>query len=146
MNDGKENANRKKARGRKVMNSGIYYVIFTSYTGIFVDGLAVFDNGNIHGGDNRYLYRGHYIVEGNSLTAKIQVSYYRGKFESLFGPVDKYDLTLSGNAGEDTFKMSGHISGWSERQITIEGQKQADLVTQPSPPLRPSLHPYPSPA
>jgi hypothetical protein len=37
----------------------------------------VFDNGNIHGGDNRYLYRGHYIVEGNSLTAKIQASYYR---------------------------------------------------------------------
>lgn len=128
------------------MNSGIYYVIFTSYTGIFVDGLAVFDNGNIHGGDNRYLYRGHYIVEGKSLTAKIQVSYYRGKLESLFGPVDKYDLTLSGDAGEDRFKMSGHIFGWSERQITIEGQKQADLVTQPSPPLRPSLHPYPSPA
>jgi hypothetical protein len=146
MNDGKENANRKKARGRKVMNSGIYYVIFTTYTGIFVDGLAVFDNGNIHGGDNRYLYRGHYTIEGNSLTAKLQVSYYRGKFESLFGPVDKFELTLSGDAGEDRFKMSGHIFGWSERQITIEGQKQADLVTQPSPPLRPSLHPYPSPA
>jgi len=69
-------------------------------------------------------------VEGNSLTAKIQVSYYRGKFQSLFGPVDKYDLTLSGNAGEDTFKMSGHIFGWSEMQITIEGQKQADLVKE----------------
>ena len=128
------------------MNSGIYYVIFTSYTGIFVDGLAVFDNGNIHGGDNRYLYRGHYLVEGNSLTAKIQVSYYRGKLESLFGPVDKYELTLSGDAREDRFKMSGHISGWSERQITIEGQKQADLVTQPLPPLRPSLQPCSSPA
>jgi len=128
------------------MNSGIYYVIFTTYTGIFVDGLAVFDNGNIHGGDNRYLYRGHYTIEGNSLTAKLQVSYYRGKFESLFGPVDKFELTLSGDAGEDRFKMSGHIFGWSERQITIEGQKQADLVTQLLPPLRPSLQPCSSPA
>jgi len=128
------------------MKSGIYYVIFTTHTGIFGDGLAVFDNGIIHGGDNRYLYRGHYTIEGNSLTAKIQVSYYRGKFESLFGPVDKYELTLSGDAGEDQFKMSGHIFGWSERQITIEGQKQADLVTQPLPQLRPSFQPCSSPA
>jgi len=110
--------------------TGLRYLIMGIFTG---ETIAIYN-------------RGHYIVEGNSLTAKIQVSYYRGKFQSLFGPVDKYDLTLSGNAGEDTFKMSGHISGWSERQITVEGQKQADLVTQPSPPLRPSLHPYPSPA
>jgi hypothetical protein len=128
------------------MNSGIYYVIFTRYTGIFGDGLMVFDNGNIHGGDNGYLYRGHYKVEGNSLTAKIQVSYYRGKFQSLFGPYDKYELTLSGDAGLDQFKMSGHISGWSEMQITIEGQKQADLVTELPPTLSPSLHLQPSPA
>ena len=128
------------------MHSGIYYVIFTSYTGIFGDGLAVFDNGNIHGGDNRYLYRGHYTVEGNSLTAKIQVSHYRGKLESLFGPLNKYELTLSGNAREERFEMSGHVCGWSERQITIKGQKQADLVTQSSPPLRPSLQPYSVPA
>ena len=128
------------------MNSGIYYVVFTTYTGIFGDGLAVFDNGNIHGGDNRYLYRGHYTLEGNALAAKIQVSYYRGKFESLFGPLDKFELTLSGNAGEDQFKLSGHVFGWSERQITVEGQKQADLVTQPSPPLRPSLQPCSAPA
>ena len=33
------------------MNSGIYYVIFTTRSGIFGDGLAVFDNGNIHGGE-----------------------------------------------------------------------------------------------
>ena len=128
------------------MKSGIYYVIFTTRSGIFGDGLAVFDNGNIHGGDNRYLYRGHYTIEGNSLTAKLQVSYYRGKFESLFGPMDKFELTLSGDAGEDRFKISGHIFGWSERELTIEGQKQADLVTQPLPPLRPSLQPCSSPA
>ena len=129
------------------MKSGIYYVILTTGSGIFGDGVAVFDNGNIHGGDNRYLYRGHYTVEGNSVTAKIQVSYYRGKFQSLFGPVDKFELTLSGDAGEDRFKMSGHIFGWSERQITIEGQKQADLVTQLPPSLpHPSLHPQLSPA
>ena len=128
------------------MNSGIYYVILTRYAGIFGDGLMVFDNGNIHGGDNRYLYRGHYKVEGNCLTAKIQVSYYRGKLESMFGPYDKYELTLSGDAEQDRFKMSGHIFGWSEMQITIEGQKQADLVTQLPPTLSSSLHPQPSPA
>ena len=128
------------------MNSGIYYVIFTRYTGIFGDGLMVFDNGNIHGGDNRYLYRGHYKVEGTSLTAKIQVSYYRGKLESLFGPMDKFDLTLSGDAMPDRFKMSGHISGWSEMRITIEGQKQADLVAQIPTPLNPFPHPQLSPA
>lgn len=110
------------------MNSGIYYVIFRSHNGVFGDGLAVVDTGRIHGGDYRYLYRGHYKVEGNSLRAKIQVSYYRGKCESVFGPVDKFDLTLSGNAAEGTFKVSGNIFGQSQMKITIEGQKQADLV------------------
>jgi hypothetical protein len=47
-----------QARGRSIMTNGIYYTIFKSYLGIIGDGLMVVDNGKVHGGDSRYLYRG----------------------------------------------------------------------------------------
>jgi hypothetical protein len=111
------------------MTYGIYYIIFKSHLGIMGDGLVVVDDGKVHGGDFRYLYRGTYKVDGTSLRAEIQVSYYRGTLKSVFGPLSKFDLILSGNATDDTFTLSGHMPGRSQVGITIEGQKQSDLVT-----------------
>ncbi len=110
------------------MDSGIYYVIFKSHTGSFGDGLAVVDNGKIHGGDQRYLYRGLYKTEGQTVEADIQVSYYRGELKSIFGHLPKFALNLSGNATSDAFKVTGRVFGQSQLEITIEGQKQADLL------------------
>ena len=111
------------------MTYGIYYIIFKSYLGIIGDGLVVVDDGKVHGGDSRYLYRGTYQVAGTSIRAEIQVSYYRGTLKSVFGPLSKFDLTLSGNATDEAFTLSGHMPGRSQVALTIEGQKQSDLVT-----------------
>ena len=110
------------------MGSGIYYVIFKSHTGRFGDGLAVVDNGRIHGGDQRYLYRGFYKTDGQAIEADIQVSYYRGEAKSVFGHLSKFKLSLSGKYSNEAFTVSGHVFGQSQLAITIEGQKQADLV------------------
>lgn len=110
------------------MISGIYYVIFKSPAGKAGDGLAVIENGRIHGGDNRYLYAGRYWQDGSSLKAEIRVTYYRGKFESLFGPLSNFQLTLSGTSTAEHFNVNGHVIGQSQMKISIEGQKQAELV------------------
>ena len=111
------------------MISGIYYIIFKSDGGQAGDGLAVMDRGRIHGGDHRYLYGGRYWQEGYSLKAEILVSYYRGKFNSIFGPLSNFKLTLVGNCtGEGDFKATGHMVGQSQMKISVEGQKQADLI------------------
>jgi saccharopine dehydrogenase-like NADP-dependent oxidoreductase len=110
------------------MDPGIYYVIFKSQSGRFGDGLAVLDNGKIHGGDQRYLYRGFYKTEGQALEADIQVSYYRGEPKSVLGHLAKFKLNLAGKATAEAFTVSGHVFGQSHLAITIEGQKQADLL------------------
>lgn len=110
------------------MESGIYYVIFKSHSGRFGDGLAVVDNGRIHGGDQRYLYRGFYKKNGQTVEANIQVSYYRGEAKSVLGHLSKFQLNLSGKASDDAFTVSGHVFGQSQLAITVEGQKQADLI------------------
>jgi hypothetical protein len=110
------------------MDPGIYYVIFKSHTGRFGDGLVVMDNGKIHGGDQRYLYRGSYKTDGPAVEADIQVSYYRGEAKSVLGPMAKFKLNLSGKATNEAFTVSGHVFGQSQLAITIEGQKQADLL------------------
>jgi hypothetical protein len=110
------------------MDSGIYYVVFKSPIGHFGDGLVVVDNGKIHGGDRRYLYRGLYKEKGRAIEAEIQVSYYRGEPKSVLGHLAKFNLTLDGNASPGAFTVSGHVFGQSHLVLSIEGQKQADLV------------------
>ncbi len=110
------------------MDSGIYYVIFKSQAGRFGDGLAVVDDGKIHGGDQRFLYRGLYKDDGQAIEAEIHVSYYRGEPQSIFGHLPKFSLNLSGNATNDAFTVTGRVFGQSQLVITIEGQKQANLV------------------
>ena len=111
------------------MDSGIYYVIFKSHNGRFGDGLVVVDNGKIHGGDQRYLYRGHYKADGQAIEAEIQVSYYRGEPKSVLGPLAKFNLNLDGKSSPGAFTVNGHVFGQSQLVISIEGQKQADLVS-----------------
>ena len=110
------------------MNPGIYYVIFKSQSGRFGDGLVVVDNGRIHGGDQRYLYRGSYITDGQAIEADIHVSYYRGEAKSVLGHLAKFNLNLTGKATAEAFTVRGHVFGQSHLAITIEGQKQADLL------------------
>jgi hypothetical protein len=110
------------------MDSGIYYVIFKSQTGRFGDGLVVVDDGKIHGGDQSYLYCGRYKTDGQEIEAEIEVSYYRGEPQSIFGHLPKFSLNLSGNATNDAFTVAGRVFGQSQLVINIEGQKQANLV------------------
>jgi hypothetical protein len=75
-----------------------------------------------------YLYRGFYKKNGQTVEANIQVSYYRGEAKSVLGHLSKFQLNLSGKASDDAFTVSGHVFGQSQLAITVEGQKQADLI------------------
>jgi hypothetical protein len=107
------------------MESGIYYVIFKSHTGRFGDGLVVVDNGKIHGGDQRYLYRGFYKTDGQTVEADIQVSYYRGEAKSVLGHIAKFKLNLP-----EIYKRSFHRQrprSASPNWRSPRGPEQADL-------------------
>lgn len=109
------------------MKPGIYYVVFESNLGVPGDGLVVIDNGRVHGGDHRFLYRGHYKEREADIDAEIFVRHFRGEAKSVFGSISTFYLILSGNAEKESFNLSGYIAGQSHLKIHVEGQIQMDV-------------------
>ncbi len=111
------------------MTPGIYSISFKSSLGYLGKGLALIDQGKVYGGDTRYLYRGCYINEENSLQAEIQISLYRNeKPVSVFGFLSEFQLKLFGSSMEEEFILTGSVVKQPILAITIEGKKVADLI------------------
>ncbi len=110
------------------MLPGLYSIVFSAPGGNAGIGLVVVDSGKIHGGDLTYLYRGTYQTDGQSVTASIHVSHYRGQPNSILGPINNFVLKLSGKVSKSEFVLSGHVEGHPQLLISITAQRQADLV------------------
>lgn len=112
------------------MTPGIYRVEFKSLQGsIGTGGLAVVDGGRIHGGDLNFIYRGTYTSNGQNITATVDVSNDTGRSVSIFGAIQNFTLELSGQANANGFALTGGVRGKPQMQISVNGQKKADLVS-----------------
>jgi hypothetical protein len=109
------------------MTSGIFFVQFSVGSTNVGAGLAVVSDGNVNGGDDTYLYRGHLDAYGQQVKAMIEVSHYRGPLNSVFGPLRSFSIELTGAADEQGFDVRGPIVGRPGPQIRIAGRKVAQL-------------------
>ncbi|WP_286999654.1 MULTISPECIES: GrlR family regulatory protein [Comamonas] len=109
------------------MTSGIFFVQFSVGPQDVGAGLAVLSNGDVNGGDETYLYRGHIDSYGKQVKASIEVTHYRGPLNSVFGPLRNFTLDLTGTVDEQGFDIHGHIVGRSTPEIRIAGRKVAQL-------------------
>ena len=110
------------------MTPGIYLVTFLTSAKAIGWGLVVVDREKIHGGDHSYLYRGTYRASGNAVSADLFVSHYQGELNSVLGPLNTFQLNLSGTHSEKGFALSGHVEGQPQMAITVQGEKKADLL------------------
>jgi hypothetical protein len=90
-------------------------------------GLAVISDGDINGGDESYLYRGHLDTYGSQAKGAIEVTHYRGALNSVFGPLRTFTLDLAGTVDEQAFNVQGTIMGTQSPMILISGRKVAQL-------------------
>ena len=90
-------------------------------------GLAVISEGDINGGDDSYLYRGHLDAYGSQAKATIEVTHYRGGMNSVFGPLRAFTLALVGTTDDQGFDVQGSIVGTQSPMIRISGRKVAQL-------------------
>lgn len=109
------------------MISGIYLVSFSSNQDKFGEGMVVINGGSVNGGDETYLYRGHFDYYGDDMKASIEVRHYRGPLDGVLGPMKLFNLVLSGKILGDNFHLSGGIPNLPTATITITGTKIADL-------------------
>lgn len=112
------------------MKDGIYHVSFSSSTGLSAEGLAVIKGSSVNGGDPGYLYRGQVNAEGDNLSGQILIERWNPSGVSVFGPMDKFELSLSGrfNASSSTFSVSGGIPDRPGLTISINGRFLSPVV------------------
>jgi T3SS negative regulator,GrlR len=109
-----------------IMRNGIYRVEFRSGRRISPSGLVVLKDGSVNGGDDGFVYRGTYNVEGQKVTAQIGISKHNPGAQSIFGPIDKYTLALTGTTAANIFTLSGGVTGRQDLTIEIRGSRLAD--------------------
>lgn len=110
------------------MNNGIYSVSFQTPTGAAGAGLVVVLDGAVHGGDAGFVYRGRFEIGAGQLRGKLAVTRWSAAVESVFGPINHFDLQVSGSTSGDAFSVSAVIPQAPDRQMVITGQRVADLI------------------
>lgn len=105
------------------MRDGIYHVRFSSSVGRTGEGLVVMKQGSANGGDTGYLYTGQFNVNGDALSGRLHIKRWNPGQVSVFGPLEKFDLSLSGkmDTGGKNFSVSGTVSGQPGLTISISG-------------------------
>lgn len=108
----------------------IYQVKFSAFQQGAGDGLAIFKDGTINGGDAGYLYLGRFIKNGSAITAEIKVKRWNGSAVSVFGDIQEFDLKLSGEISSNLieFTVSGYAAQMPNFKIAIQGRRLADAV------------------
>jgi hypothetical protein len=112
------------------MQPAIFHVKFTSSLRDFGEGLAIFKDGKINGGDHGYLYIGSYEMTDAGVSGRINVKRWNPSVTSVFGNLAEFELNLNGSLAADgsTFSASGTISQMPQMSISINGRKLADAA------------------
>lgn len=112
------------------MKSGIYHVKFTSSQNIYGEGLAVFRDGTINGGDAGFLYLGSYQEVPAGVMAKLKIKNWNPSIRSTFGNLSEFELDLRGTFAADlsTFTVTGGTPQRPGASISITGRRLADAI------------------
>jgi hypothetical protein len=113
------------------MKPGIYAVKFSAVSSSnFGEGLAVFKDGTVNGGDVGYFYRGSYELSGSTVTANLKIKRWNPAVASIFGSFPEFDLQLTGHMPPDwsLFHAEGIIVQNPQLRITIDGRRLDDAA------------------
>jgi len=113
------------------MKPGIYAVKFSAVSSSnFGEGLAVFKDGKVNGGDLGYFYRGSYEISDSRVTAKLKVKRWNHAVASIFGSFPEFDLDLTGHIPPDwsLFHAEGFIVQNPQLRLTIDGRRLDDAA------------------
>jgi hypothetical protein len=91
------------------MLEALWTVEFVSNTGSYGAGVVVFKTGRIFGGDAFYYYLGNVVVKNEIVEAEVVVTHHSGPPQSIFGPLNKFHLKLSGKLQMPVMELHGYL-------------------------------------
>ena len=106
--------------------SGLWSVKFVSNAQNVGAGIIVIDaDNNVLGGDAQYYYVGKLAIANDIVNAQIAIKIHN-RFPgalSVFGPLEAFDLILSGRSAPNEMVLSGRMKQSSQHTISIQCNK-----------------------
>lgn len=109
------------------MIDAIYSAEFTLDNNKFGGGVVVLNQGELHGADKNYVYKGHYHVAETSVSATMVVDKYTDTPLTVLEPPTHFRLMLSGASTSDCFTLIGAVDGKPEHLVRIDLKKISGL-------------------
>jgi T3SS negative regulator,GrlR len=108
------------------MLEGLWTVEFRSSIGNTGYGTVTFDGKKARGGTAGYYYLGDYQIEGNILNVSLHVRRFNAGLVSVFGPLEAFEVQLTGTVSEPRMIMSGRMRDQPALKIAIVCTKRED--------------------
>ncbi len=112
------------------MLEGLWTVEFRSSVGSTGYGTVVFQGKKAMGGTAGYYYFGDYDVEGDVLSGSLRVRRFNPGLVSVFGPLEAFELELSGTVSEPRMILSGRMVDRPALKIAIVFTKREDTYAE----------------
>lgn len=109
------------------MIDGLWTVEFISTLNRSGQGVLVLNNGRLLGGDEGYYYSGSCHITGTKIEGNINVIRYDPKIISVFGDIDQFALSFSGDINDYHLTVAAIIPNNPKSQIKIIGNKKEDM-------------------
>lgn len=91
-------------------------------------GVVVIETCKALGGDGQYFYVGKCEVDATGTAhAEITVTHYSGQPNSVFGPLKKFTVQLSGKADPKVMELHGHLVESPNQKISAFLTRRAEL-------------------
>lgn len=104
------------------MKDGIYHVRFSSNMQNMGEGIAVFKGDSVNGGDSGYTYAGQKRGDDQGFTATLTIKRWNSGAQSVFGPINEFQLQFQGRANGADFVAEGNIVGQLQAKIAVKGK------------------------
>jgi hypothetical protein len=109
---------------------GPYWVEFNSNIGTSGVGTIQLDRSRIWGGDGGYIYRGHMDCRGGLYFGRVAVIRVDPEARSIFGPVERFELKISGRADGNGFTFSGCVIGFETMRVRLRMRTATRLAAE----------------
>ena len=105
----------------------IYSAEFALNDKTFGSGILVFNEGQIHGGDSLYVYKGCYSVGEGCISAAVVVDRYKDTSKSALDLPTHFRLILNGAATIHDLTLMSAVDGKAEQSIRIDLKRISEL-------------------
>ncbi len=107
--------------------SGLWTIEFSTNAGDMPGGVFIFQKGRIYGGNSGFFYLGNYIIDSDSINAKIEVVNSSSGANPIFGSLKNSTLILWGRVQAPEMELTGRLSARPALKIFLNCTKQADI-------------------